>query len=189
MWQHLRAHGKEDYLQLPMDALTFWKKIPEDIPYEQKWVNPRPPRFGPLHFAAVVAIPLLIIALYNVIPDKEHHIWTLGMILVILSINFYSLSIRPILTTARSVSVHKDGIKIELARKTAFISWPEINNINYTYSEMIVIASTSLKNVTIPSYGNSEPVLLAIIRSLRERDKPLYIPIPRIAKFKDILQR
>jgi hypothetical protein len=181
-WQHLRRLRNEDPFKLSPEALTLWQPISDKIPREMDWVNPDPPIFRRL---AVCLVLISGIGLALWFTRYTHGTARFPFLSNIACATFFIIRmiVYPALRTPIRVRVREDGIEAELPRQTISLPWSEIVGADWYDVEALTLSGRRRRNIRIPfdRGTDSEALILAIIRRLREREDPLLIPIAFMA--------
>lgn len=187
IWQHLRRLGRAGDLQLPEAALTFWDRIPDELPKTMEWMNPRPPKMW------VTILPILLLVVFLVwagIAILQGGNWYMKGMVSIAGIGFLAMmcsALHDAARTAGSISITDDRIEARAARGTVVLPWSEIRNAQWAQntnsgiSELLVSGRSRPDRIAIPhrtSDGESGRLVLAIIRRLRTAGVPQALTIP-----------
>lgn len=179
IWQHLKRHLKADDSDLPDGADSLWDKIPDTLPREMEWINPKPAK---IIFNALISFVVTVgisIGTYSVPGYKGNEAFIMPA--------FFTISIGIIcgsilwqqLITARQF--HLDGDRFEAVRAYSAIQ-ASFSDITRVVCEMSILTlSIRRKKVQIPydaSDESSQKIILALIRVLRAHGHLKTTPIP-----------
>lgn len=183
IYQHLRRFGKADESLLTPSARTFWMPIPDEVPDEMDWHNPKPPNWS---IALVVTVAIIIAApiAYYLGPRIK-----LGRVWDILSHNGWLLiagaykALRDRLITARSVAIRRDHLEMRTPRGLVFLPWNEIRFVHWDNArKSLALGRAMYTDVAVIPYRaewpDSAACILAIIRHLRLARHTPPVPIP-----------
>lgn len=184
IWQHLRRLGRDDWFELPAGAQTLWSTVRAGIPREMDWSNPEPSGVagGYVLAAAICVVPFL----YWLITRLSHEpirSWRFAPAIVP-TISLAAQTLQPKLRIARRVSVREDRLEIELPRRVISLDWDAVSDANWYDAEALILSGGPGEIARIPlrRHTDSETLILAIIRRLREREHPILIPLMDLAE-------
>lgn len=181
IWQHMYAHSKVS--DLPDFALTFWDGISDALPHDIEWDNPKRTRLL-RSLSLTVAVTLIIAGLILVVighivselADLSSLTFITWLYAAIFGLNSFSLYKKEI----EHISLHGKTLQARVRGKiismepcdvtSAYWGAPGMLNL-HTHNVQLVIPLDSV-------YDESSKLILAIIRWLRESDKPILVIIP-----------
>ena|GEM_PF-6956055 len=186
VWQHMRRLGKADDTALPEPALTFWDVIPDELPTELQWRNPRPIRRNYIIWCTLSGVVLaaglgLVVSLCFGFrfTDVLFQILICCLYGPLLSSAARMNKMQPehILLGGKHMQMWFMGRTLNLAPDEVTHAW---------WGDLgILHLRTSTAHFTIPLdsiYDASSMMVLAIIRWLRLAAKPKPIVIPEILR-------
>ncbi len=182
--QHLRRLGRAGDLQLPETALTFWDRIPDELPTTAHWTNPRPPK---LWLPVVTILGVAGFVTWVLVAGGN---WYMKGFMAIMGVGFMFIAwsvLRDNLRAARSVSLTDDHIEVQTARGAVILPWAEVTRVRWAlsgdqgYDGLLITGRNRSDRVAIPhvlSDEDSGRLILAIIRRLRTAGMPQALSIP-----------
>lgn len=186
IWQHLRRVGRADGLILPVEALSIWDRIPDELPSEMDWTDARPPLLWPyIAIPAVFAAGVLWFSATEAMDGRYFIAVLMILFSSILPLMFTSM-LREIRSSARQVTLHEDRLEAVTPRASIVLPWSEVTNGKWEYDSCsggfrILIGGSGSVQAGIPYRPTSEEsskLILAIIRRLRTAGRPQALPVP-----------
>lgn len=176
IWQQLRRAGRVEDIELPMDLQTLWWTIPQSIPREIDWENPRPAGRGRMLLGSAVALVATIAWIWFG-THMDVFIWVLPCALILAT----ALVLRPSKATPKSFRLRDDGFETETIGGSRLSgSWVDITRVLWALDSLQLCFSRPGECVCIPyiADGGSPELVLGVIRRLRETDHPQLVTIP-----------
>ncbi len=191
IWQHLRRLGKADNLTLPELALTFWDRIPDELPREMDWVNARVSRTWPTVMLLVVFAGFVLWGAFAA-ASQGQYIGTVFMSLLAVGMLWGCRSIlREAVPYAREARLTDERIDARTGHGAVSISWSDVKcarwrmdaNTNTVY--ILIGGGQPYREIAVPYVPFSEDsykLILAVIRRLRTAGNPQVLTIPSILR-------
>lgn len=181
VWQHLRRLGKAGAIVPPPETLSIWTPIPDSVPRETDWNNPKQPM---LDAKAVFVGLFIIVALIFVFSDSNgwldrlfshfgHALWG-AVLFVYAGIRSRFLVARRVMVRSYRVEAHTELNKIDL-------DWDRVTVAHWAHNTYTIGTKGFGKVAAIPFDPNdstTSDTILAIIRHLRNRHNSVPVPIP-----------
>jgi len=179
IWQHLRQIGRADGVALHEAVLRLWKPVPQDVPVEVDWHKPphRHARLGrgltAAFFLGMAAVPWFAFPPRHIVPAAFVAILSLGILAV------FRMARSEQVLRAWRVSVGEGWLDAENASGTIHIPWSEVTSADWLRTYLRIRADGPRREVWVPfatGNGESENLVLAVVRQLRERAEVAIAP-------------
>lgn len=175
--QHLNRIGKGEGIELPDRAETLWAPIPGDIPREIEWVNPQPP-------SATLVLALIAAGAFSIALGLWWLQATEGfrfkmVIVVAISAACIQAGLK-LARTARRVNLNDERLVVGTLIGSVNTPWHQVKSTADEQGSARIRASW-LHTVFLPWNTDEEGVkrlVYAIVRRLREEDRPVQLPLP-----------
>lgn len=169
IWQHLRRLGKVTDADLPEYADSFWDRIPDQLPREMEWINPKPARIVLNVIVSIAVIVSISVGFFFIPGYKDNEAWFM-VIFAAISVGFIcGLFILQQLITARRFHLNGGHFEAVKAYDTINASFSEITRAVFEIQNTTLCINK--KKVRVPynsSDENLQKLRLALIRVLRE---------------------
>lgn len=183
VFHHLRKLGKLEAYQAPKATHTLLEPIPDNVPAEIDWHNPKPPNWSitaVVMICLVLAIPAVILIGRHFKALKDFGFLSHGGNAIVLGI---VALFRERLIVAKNASVRQDGLEIRTGRRLLFLRWTEIGHAHWDAArKTFAIGRSKWSDVGAIPFRPSDPdsglMILAIIRQLRaaHHNPPVAVP-------------
>lgn len=177
IWQHLRRVNKEVYFFSP-EVTALWKKIPEDVPHQMIWVNPRPPSWLAVILGTII---LLVVRIYLAPCIRETENPFFHYSVPILSVYIITAFIRR-LFIARRFTLSENHFEAEMLLRRVSLRWEELRQVKWDDNlTRVELRKSIISVVYLPWFSwdeESTQLIQAIARNLRELPKPVQLPLP-----------
>lgn len=185
IWQHLRHCGKADMVKLTEHALSLWDTIPDDLPREIDWDNPRPAR-RTLKISEPVKhglglLGFVLICLWKLLGSENIGTW--GVFSLYGAFFAWGISWQN-LRVVDHVSLQGRRLEARTAKCTLILQPGDVKRAGWWPDGLrLILRDKSVVVVPIDTvFDESSKLALAIIRWLREAPKPVPISIPAVLR-------
>lgn len=189
IWQHLRRYGNAENIKPKEEALTFWDRIPDELSDDLHWTNPKPVFWNASNIASLSFMLLMLIGSLVMILIEPAD-WWLGLFSISVFSGIVLLPIWEYFTTAKAVILGKDYLEVELPRRKIALAWNDLERVFWAVqmannNTCLRIHCKNSTKVLIPLLHDdcySQRLMLAIIRRLRNLEKPPVLIIPPVLR-------
>lgn len=181
VWQHLTRHGHQDGLAIPPEAARYFAPLPDDIPAEVTWENPRRIRVWAYRIGLGLLYGSWSVAMIWWVWTRNTH--SCGDALIAYPALYGPVLLiqwcrRPLLT-ARRITVMPDRLIAEVGTRSRSIAWGDIRSAIWAKNRIEITARRTV--LYIPwrlDDPASNKLVLALIRRLRSEPRPVQLPLP-----------
>lgn len=184
--QHLRRHRKVEDFKLPMDALSFYDIVPDELPQEMEWTDAKPFAWR-LPLVAMFILCVASVAFFVTV-DILDHCFALVVFAAMLYLPLAWGITRDYLAAADVIAINEDYIEARLPRKVVRLAWDDVTLARWihpgTSAQRICLEIRGLQGnerMLVPFLDKNEgskKLLLAIIRRVRVYDKHRLLVLP-----------
>lgn len=184
IWQHLRRSQVPNDIELDEAALSFWEEIGPDVPEEIDWKGPRS------RSAAISAIAFFWIIVIGLLcmmaPDVMRNPWRLLQVaMLVIPMVVLARFVGPQVTASASgVRVRRDHLEADLPFRQVSLQWSDVVSVDWLEGLAISFRDDRKRTIFVPyapGKTESETLILAIFRRLREQPHVQPIPFPLLA--------
>lgn len=178
IWQHLRRYGLEKALYQWKPAKEFLSPIPEDLPEEFVWENPKPPKLFWLWYTATTIYICIIIAFIIYVLIAREHSNPFNYLLVFLVISMRRYWKSPLLI-ARRVIATPDKLIIDLPHERKEARWEDIRSAIRDKTRADLLINKRTVHIPVRSGDKSAEYLVWVIsQRLRFSSKLMVFMMP-----------
>lgn len=179
IWQHLRRHWKADDSDLPEGADFFWDNIPDTLPRNMEWINPKHAKIGLNVLVSLVITIGFSVPFYYISSSKGSEAFILPVSMGLSIGIICGCIIWHQIITVRRLILNGDHFEAIRVYDTIKASFSDVTKMVYEKPRLVLCIRR--RKLVIPFNStdeNSQKLILAIIRVLREQNRLLPIPTP-----------
>jgi len=177
--QHLRRAGRDFDLSVPDEAMSLWDRIPDEVPREMSWANPKPPAYAAVCWTlCALMVAGAAVALFMPSPDRFR---TVALLLAAEMIAVFVVVLANVRRVAVSIELDQDGLRARFPRGDASLLWCDVTSASPGISRLVIRFGPGRDAVVIQADRTDEStgkLVLAIVRRLRETGHVGAVTIP-----------
>lgn len=188
IFQHLRRHGKQDLLPIKEQALSLWDTIPDDLPTDLEWENPRRVQRTIL-YATTVCITLVTLGLgfttIRIFHGRHSDTAFLAVMTIVYAFVIWFGIVHQNRLQSIRASLRGEVLEIQTVSRSITLKASDLSSAWWGEPGMLHLKTVDKVHLLIPLdsiYDKSSMMVLGIIRWLRTADNPIAISIPDILR-------
>ena len=184
----LRRHGKQHLLPIKEQALSLWDTIPDDLPADLEWENPRRVQRTIL-YATTVCIILVTLGLgfttITILQERHSDTAFLAVMTIVYAFVIWFGIVHQNRLQPIRASLRGGVLEIQTVSRSISLKASDVSSAWWGEPGMLHLKTVDKVHLLIPLdsiYDKSSMMVLGIIRWLRTADNPIAISIPDILR-------